>query len=97
MLVFCSYTIRPSFAIIRLSSAETLRIELKTKPSIPTGVAFDIHRQIEKRRAQQAVRPERLSPETPITRVVQVNVVAPQDKLAAPPDNMVKDEPDNPV
>ena len=63
-----------------------------------TGVAFDIHKQIEKLRANQTVRPERNSPETPIRQYVQVNMVAPQDKLAPlPPDSLVKDDPVNPV
>jgi len=64
---------------------------------IPTGVAFDIHRQIEKRRAQQAVTPDKFTRET-CRQFVQVNVVAAPEKLAPPsPDNLVKDVPDNPV
>jgi hypothetical protein len=77
--------------------ADEQRRTLEDTAGIPTGVAFDIHRQIEKRRAQQTVRPERFSPETQVTRVVQVSMVAAPDKLAAPPpDNMVKDAPDSP-
>jgi hypothetical protein len=71
---------------------------LEETAGIPTGVAFDIHRQIEKRRAQQAMRPEKMSPDIPLARVVQVSMVAAPDKLAAPPpDNMVKETPENPV
>jgi hypothetical protein len=42
---------------------------------IPTGVAFDIHRQIERLRAKRAASPENLA--------------------LSPPDNFVKDVPDN--
>jgi hypothetical protein len=52
------------------------RRTLEDTAGISTGVAFDLHRQIEKRRAQQAVRPEKLSPDIPIARVVQVSMVA---------------------
>jgi len=61
-------------------------------------VAYDIHRQIEKRRAQQAMRPEKMSPDIPLAWIVQVSMVTPQDKLPAPPpDNMAKDGPDDPA
>ncbi len=79
---------------------------------IPTGVAFDIHRQIEKRRARQAVKPEKYATEA-TTRIVQVNVAAPSPAPLAPPsspvaetpppaarpaiDNLAKDEPENPA
>jgi hypothetical protein len=65
---------------------------------IPTGVAFDIHRQIEKLRAQQAVRPEKM-PSEPVRQYVQVVVAVPNPATLPPPaapDNMVKDAPDNP-
>ena len=72
-------------------------------------MAFDIHRQIELRRAKQAVKPEKYAPE-PTTRIVQVNMVAPpptplaapSEPALAPPterpamDNLAKDAPDNP-
>jgi len=74
------------------------RRTLEDTAGIPTGVAYDIHRQIEKRRAQQAMRPEKISPDIPITRVVQVSMVsAPGTLPAPPPDNMVKEEPDDPA
>jgi hypothetical protein len=70
---------------------------LEETAGIPTGVAFDIHRQIEKLRAQEAVRPERVPPTTPITRVLQVNVVTSADKLApTPPDNLALDDQSQP-
>ena len=66
---------------------------------IPTGVAFDIHKQIELRRAKErAAAPDNLVPEKPhVRQYVQVNVVAAPEKLAAlppAPDNMIKDAPD---
>jgi len=49
-------------------------------------------------RAQQAVRPEKFAPETPVRQFVQVNVVGAPDKLTAPPpDNLANDAPDNPA
>ena len=75
---------------------------LEDTAGIPTGVAFDIQRQIELRRAKQAVRPDKFSAETPIRQIVQVNVVAAPDNPPPlpppiPPDNMVKDAPDDQV
>jgi len=80
---------------------------LEETAGIPTGVAFDIHRQIEIRRAKErAAAPVNLTKETqPVRQYVQVNVVAERDSLAAeapklspvPPDNMVKDAQDDPV
>jgi len=72
---------------------------LQDTAGIPTGVAFDIHRQIERRRAKQAARPDNLAPEKPnVSQFVQVNVVAVRDNLPPmPPDNFLKDAPDNPV
>jgi len=66
---------------------------------IPIGVAFDIHRQIELRRARErAAAPVNLTKETPpLRQYVQVNVVAAPGGLASPPDNMVKDAPDSPA
>jgi hypothetical protein len=77
---------------------------LEETAGIPTGVAFDIHRQIEIRRAKErAEEPVNLTKETqPVRQYVQVNVVAAADNPPplpppVPPDNMVKDEPDAPV
>jgi hypothetical protein len=67
---------------------------------IPTGVAFDIHKQIELRRAKErAAAPDNLAPDKPhVRQYVQVNVVTAPDKLTPPsPDNLGKDAPDNPV
>ncbi len=72
---------------------------LQDTAGIPTGVAFDIHRQIEIRRA--AIKEaERLSKEPqPVKPFVQVNLTPAPEKPAAlaPPDNMAKDEPNNPA
>jgi hypothetical protein len=69
---------------------------LQDTAGIPTGVAFDIHRQIEKRRAEQAMRPEKLTPDSPIRQYV-VNVLPGRDNLPpALPDNRVIDASDSP-
>jgi hypothetical protein len=73
---------------------------LEDTAGIPTGVAFDIHRQIELRRAKErAAAPVKVTRETtPVRQYVQVNVVAAPEKLAAlppAPDNMVQDAPDD--
>jgi hypothetical protein len=86
-------------AVMSITSARANNVVFKRPvafrrfmPAIPTGVAFDIHRQIEKRRAQKAMMPEKMSPDIPITHVVQVSVVAAPGTLAPPPpDNLVKD------
>jgi hypothetical protein len=77
---------------------------LEETAGIPTGVAFDIHRQIELRRAKEkAAAPVTLTKETPpVRQYVQVNVMPARDNPPplpppVPPDNMVKDEPQNPV
>jgi hypothetical protein len=67
---------------------------------IPTGVSFDIHKQIELRRAKErAAAPVNLAPDKPhVRQYVQVNVLPARDNLPPPPpDNPVKDAPDNPV
>jgi len=64
---------------------------LQETAGIPTGVAFDIHRQIEKRRAEQAMRPEKLTPDSPIRQYV-VNVLPGRETPELPPP-----PPDNPV
>jgi len=73
---------------------------LEDTAGIPTGVSFDIHKQIELRRAKErAAAPVNLTPDKPhVRQYVQVNVVAAPDKLPpAPPDNLVKDAPDDPA
>jgi hypothetical protein len=73
---------------------------LEETAGIPTGVAFDIHKQIELRRAKErAAAPDNLASDKPhVRRYVQVNVVAGPGKLSpSPPDNLVKDAPDHPV
>ncbi len=72
---------------------------LEDTAGIPTGVSFDIHKQIElRRRKERAEAPVNLTKETsPVRQYVQVNVMAAPDKLAPPPDNLVKNAPDNPV
>ena len=73
---------------------------LEDTAGIPTGVSFDIHKQIELRRAKErAAAPDNLVPEKPhVRQYVQVNVVTAPDKLTPPsPDNLGKDAPDNPV
>jgi hypothetical protein len=75
---------------------------LEDTAGIPTGVSFDIHKQIELRRAKErAAAPVNLTKETPpVRQYVQVNVLPGRDNptpLPPPPDNMVKDAPDNPV
>jgi hypothetical protein len=74
---------------------------------IPTGVAFDIHKQIETLRAKQTVEDEKSKAEAFVRQVQQVKMAAgamPRDitpsvtQLLPPaPDNMVKDPPDNPA
>ena len=72
------------------------RRTLEETAGIPTGVAYDIHRQIETRRAQQAMRPEKYSPAIPIGQPMAGTAMVAQGKLAAPPpDNMAKDAPDD--
>ena len=71
---------------------------LEDTAGIPTGVAFDIHRQIELRRAKErAAAPVNLTMETsPVRRYVQVNVLPSRDNLPTPPpDNLIKDAPDS--
>jgi hypothetical protein len=80
---------------------------LEATAGIPTGVAYDIHRQIEQRRAKErAAAPVKAPRETPpVRQYVQVNVLWSQDSLAPekpkpklpPPDNMAKDAPDESV
>jgi hypothetical protein len=86
---------------------------------IPTGVAFDLHKQIEKLRAKQTAEDEKTKAEAFVRQVEQIKVAVaamPKDVTpavvelppttapdnlapetyelpAAPPDNMVKDEP----
>jgi hypothetical protein len=73
---------------------------LEDTAGIPTGVAFDIHKQIELRRAKErAAAPVNLTKETPpVRQYVQVNVLPVRDSLApSSPDNLVKAAPDNPA
>jgi hypothetical protein len=81
---------------------------LEETAGIPTGVAFDIHRQIELRRAKErAAAPVTLTKETqPVRQYVQVNMMAAPDNPPPipqslpppiPPDNMAKDAPDGPA
>jgi hypothetical protein len=73
---------------------------LEETAGIPTGVSFDIHKQIELRRAKErAAAPVTLTKETPpVRQYVQVNVLPGRDNLPPPPpDNLIKDAPDNPM
>jgi hypothetical protein len=73
---------------------------LEDTAGIPTGVSFDIHKQIELRRAKErAATPVTLTKETPpVRQYVQVNVLPGRDNLPPPPpDNLIKDTPDNPA
>jgi hypothetical protein len=75
---------------------------LEDTAGIPTGVSFDIHKQIELRRAKErAAAPVTLSKETPpVRQYVQVNVLPVRDNpapLPPSPDNMVKDAPGDPT
>ena len=68
---------------------------LQETAGIPTGVAFDIHRQIEKRRAAQAARPEKFSLDAPSQHYV-VNVLPGREMAELPPPhNQAQDAPDN--
>jgi hypothetical protein len=71
---------------------------LEDTAGIPTGVSFDIHKQIELRRAKErALARDNLTPEKPhVRQYVQVNVLPGRDNLPPPPpDNLVRDAPDN--
>jgi hypothetical protein len=64
---------------------------------IPTGVAFDIHRQIEQRRARQAAEEEKSKAEALLRQVAQVKMAAgvmPKD-ITPPAAQLPPSAPDN--
>jgi hypothetical protein len=64
---------------------------------IPTGVAFDIHRQIEMLRAKQKAADD-LEPETPpVRQFVQVNVMTAPDNLAPETHELPPSSPESPT
>lgn len=75
---------------------------------IPTGVAFDIHRQIERRRAKQTAQEDKAKAEALIRQVEQIKVAAaaatPRDITPTvvqlpptAPDNLALENPETPV
>jgi hypothetical protein len=82
------------------SQPEEKQRTLADTAGIPTGVAFDIHKQIELRRAKErAVEANKVTREQSRARPhVEVNVLPARDNLALPPpDNLAKDTPGDPA
>ena len=76
-------------------------LPMEDTAGLPTGLAQDIEKQVELRKAKRATVQDNPAPDKPpVRQYVQVNVVAASGKPVprpAQPDNMVKDAPDDPA